>query len=105
MCNLSRVRPKQEVRFTVSAHDLDALFVEWLNELLVQRDISNMLFSDFKVKIKKRDTRYLLDAVARGEPIDEERHELKIEARAATYSGLKSGRKKDKVFFQCVVDV
>lgn len=105
MCDTSKVEPKKRIKVEASAKDLETLFVEWLNALLAEKDIENILFSKFKVKIKKEGDKYLLSGVAFGEELDEEKHHVKIEAKAATYSGLKSGERNGKKFFQCVVDV
>lgn len=105
MCDTTKVEPRKEIQVEVSANDLETLFVEWLNALLTERDVEGMLFSKFKVKIKKEGNKYLLSGVASGEELDEEKHQVKTEAKAATYSGLKSGEINGKKFFQCVVDV
>lgn len=105
MCNTTKVDTKREVKVEVSANDMETLFVEWLNALLAEKDFENMLFSKFKVKIKKKGDKYFLSGTALGEELDEEKHQVKTEVKAATYSGLKSGEKNNKKFFQCVVDV
>ncbi|MBT3985083.1 archease [archaeon] len=100
MCEIKEVEAKEEVKIEVDASDQETLFVEWLNALLAQKDIKDMLFSDFDVKIEGN----TLKGVARGETMDLDKHEVKTEVKAATYSQLKIVKDKDyKV--QCVVDV
>ena len=100
MCEIKDVEAKEEVKIEVDASDQETLFVEWLNALLAQKDIKDMLFSDFDVKIEGN----TLKGVARGETMDLDKHEVKTEVKAATYSQLKIVKDKDyKV--QCVVDV
>jgi SHS2 domain-containing protein len=105
MCDTSQVEPAEEVSVTVSAPDLNALFIEWLNELLARKDTEDMMFSRFSVKIRQDAKGFSLEGKARGEKTDREKHGLKVEAKAATYSGLKSGEKDGRKFFQCIVDV
>ena len=97
---VSNVKPKKEITIKCEADDTAALFVEWLNALLAQKDIENMFFSKFEVTIKDNK----LKATVYGEEINIKKHKPKIEVKATTYSGLKFW--KDKKFnVQCIVDV
>ena len=104
MIDLDEVNPQKNVEIKCEAPDLETLFIEWLNELLTKKDIEEMSFSEFKVKINKNDL-YTLKGVASGERFDQKKHKPKIEVKAATYSGLKIGKKDEKIYIQCVVDV
>lgn len=104
MVNLEKVEPRNEIKVEVKAEDITSLFIEWLNALLAQRDISEMVFSDFAVKIEGN-KEVSLSGKARGEPLDQEKHEIRTEVKAATYFGLKSGEEKGMHFFQCVLDI
>ncbi|MBU7000760.1 MAG: archease [Theionarchaea archaeon] len=104
MVNLDGVTPREEIKVEAAAEDYESLFVQWLNELLAQRDITEMIFSDFTVHIKKREGLHL-SGTARGEYLSQEKHEIKTEVKAATYFGLKSGKKDELLFFQCVLDI
>jgi SHS2 domain-containing protein len=75
--------------------------VEWLNRLLAEKDIKNMAFSKFKVKIKDNK----LTGFAWGEKFDPEKHQSELEVKAATYSQLKVEKQKNKWLAQCIVDV
>jgi len=104
MIDLDEVNPQKNVEIKCEAPDLETLFIEWLNELLTKKDIEEMSFSEFKVEINKNDL-YTLKGVASGERFDQKKHKPKIEVKAATYSGLKIGKKDEKIYIQCVVDV
>ena len=104
MIDLDEVNPEKNVEIKCEAPDLETLFIEWLNELLTKKDIEEMSFSEFKVEINKNDL-YTLKGVASGERFDQKKHKPKIEVKAATYSGLKIGKKDEKIYIQCVVDV
>ena len=62
-----------------------------------------MLFSYFKVEIKK-DSKYYLRANIKGESIDWNKHERKSEIKAITYH-LMSVDVSDKVKLQVIVDL
>jgi len=104
MIDLETVESEKNMEIKCEAPDIEALFVEWLNELLTKKDIEEMSFSRFKVKIYKDDI-YKLEGTASGEKFDQKKHKAKLEVKGATYSGLKIGKKDEKIFIQCIVDV
>ncbi|MBU7028810.1 MAG: archease [Theionarchaea archaeon] len=105
MVNLEGVELKEEIHVGVTAEDLDLLFIEWLNELLAQRDISEMIFSEFTAQISDKNGEITLSGTAQGELLNSEKHEIRTEVKAATYFGLKSGKEKGLHYFQCVLDI
>lgn len=105
MVELADVKPVGEVKIIVEADSMEDLFVRWLNELLSEASLNNVLFSKFKVKIEKEKEGFVLKGIAYGEKIDLKRHKLKTEVKGATYSGLKVAKENGKFIAQCVVDV
>lgn len=106
MVNLEKVEPKKEIKIECQATNLEELFVEWLNKLLAEAGIENLIFSDFKIKeINKVNSTYKLLGLAKGEKIDLEKHEPKVEVKAATYSQLKIEKKDNQYIAQTIVDV
>ncbi len=85
------VRPDLEVAVELEASDREALFHDWLEELLFQSQTRSMLFSRFDVR-RYEETR--LSASAWGEPLDPDRHPLKLEIKAVTYHRLSFGPAK-----------
>jgi len=104
MVDIARVKPAVKSEVSVSAESVDSLFVEFLNALLTKVDTEGMVFSRFRVRILKEET-YCLTAEAWGEPLDQKRHEVKTEVKAATYSGLKCWTDSGKHHVQCVLDI
>ena len=105
MADVRSVRPEVEVEVSCEAEDLETLLVDWLNELLAQSTTRRMLFSEFNVKIGQEGSRFKLRGVARGEPIDPSRHELRTEVKAATYALIKVGREDDRYVAQLLLDI
>ena len=105
MVNIQKVEPKQTVTVECNAQNIEELFVEWLNELIAQFGLQDLVFSEFSVKINKKDDSFQLDGNAKGEPLDKLKHEIKTEVKAATYSNLKIAQADGKWYAQCIVDV
>lgn len=99
---INKVKPVREIQVRASGYDLESLFVEWLNSLLAESDIRDMVFSRFKVKIDRNN--YTLEGTCSGEKRKIE-FEPSIEVKAATYSELRV-EKKGKIYIaQCVLDI
>lgn len=90
----------------VSADYIDLLFIEFLNEILFKMDVEEMLFKKASnVRIEEDEGHYILKASLNGEKLDKEKHDLKIEVKAATYAGLKYRQENGKHILECVVDI
>ena len=100
MIDIDKVIPIKPVEIKCNADNDEELFVEFLNKLLAEATINEMVFSKFIVQIRNHE----LTGTAKGEKLDPEKHEVKTEVKAATYSQLKIQR-NDKFVAQCIVDV
>jgi SHS2 domain-containing protein len=106
MANVDFVHPTTEFVQHCAAPDLPTLFVEWLNELLYQREVNDVLFASAQVThMSESDTGWVLDGVAKGAPLDLEHHEIYTEVKAATYAGLDCHKEGDLWIVQCVIDL
>ena len=106
MTDLAKIEKKQEFNVSVKAPKIDELFIEWLNELLFLTYTERVLFSDFKIGLfEEKNGEWQLQGKAFGEKMDEKKHELIRDVKAATYSGLKAEEKSGKFVVQCVLDV
>lgn len=100
MVDIKKVKPTEKITIKADAEQLEQLFIEFLNELLAQKDIKHMVFSKFKVKINK----LKLTAEVYGEKL-QDKHNIKTEVKAATYSALKVEKDKNNYIVRCIVDV
>ena len=103
VCDIGTVEGKEAVEIECGAADAELLLVDWLNAIIYEMDTRRMLFSKFEVKIEEGKK---LQGKAWGERIDEARHEMTVEVKAATYMMLKVEQDRDGMWLaQCVVDV
>lgn len=101
MADVKKIEPLKTVEIECEAANVEELFVEWLNKLLSEATINDMLFSRFMVTIEQGNK---LTGSAKGEPVSE-KHNLKTEVKAATYSQLRVFKKGERFIAECVVDV
>lgn len=79
---LPRIRKKVCHRVDVQAASHEDLLVVWLNELIFVRETEDLLFRYFNITSLDKNR---LKSICLGEPIDTNRHVLKMEIKAATY--------------------
>jgi SHS2 domain-containing protein len=114
IANTNLIQPKKSHVIELKALDNEALLVAFLNELLFLKDKKKMIYSKFRVKTgkeqvidEKGNTKevVILKATIFGEKINPNKHELKTDPKAATYSELYAGEKEGKFIAQCIIDV
>jgi SHS2 domain-containing protein len=98
----AEIRPDTVIEAHCDAPDLELLLVEWLNAVIYEMAVRNMLFGRFAVSINDGH----LEGTLWGEPVDVERHAPACEPKGATYTALKVARDQDGVWSAaCIVDV
>ncbi len=98
----AEVQPQIPIQVTCEAPDLELLFVEWLNAVIYEMAVRDMLFGRFRVKIEGR----RLEGTLWGEPVDVERHAPACEPKGATYTALRVAEDASGTWSAaCIVDV
>jgi len=107
MASLKTIAPNKRIPIKVSAPDMNALLVNFLNEVLYVKDKNKMVFSKFIVKIRENPQKngFELNSECLGEEINPKKHELRTDIKAATYSLMKVEKRGIEWIAQCVVDV
>ncbi len=95
MIDVDKVSPVEEVSFELSSPDISLLLHDWLDELLFITDTKSLVFSEFSVKIFKKNSEYVLKGKAIGEKLDLSKHNPKTEIKAVTYHSLKVHKVND----------
>ncbi len=101
--DIEKVKAIKKISVKCQAINIEELFIEWLNALLTQASLNEMVFSKFKVKIKKNEI-LKIEGEVFGEKL-RKKHNIKDEVKGATYSQLKVFKKNNKYIAQCIVDV
>jgi SHS2 domain-containing protein len=95
------VAAEESVSLSCEAPNDEILLVDWLNALIYEMSVRQMLFSDFKVSIKDG----VLRAEVAGEQVDREKHHPAVEVKGATFTALAVEETDAGWVVQCVVDV
>jgi SHS2 domain-containing protein len=82
MVDPKTLRATTERKIVLESENLDRLLYDFMTELIVIKDVDSLLFGNFDVKVSTKGTS--LTALARGEPIDRDRHRLRNDVKAVT---------------------
>lgn len=98
----AKIASTKSISIACSAPDRELLLLEWLNALIFEMAVRNMLFGRFRVHLEGES----LEATAWGEPVDVARHEPAVEPKGATFTGLRVFREPGGDWCaECIVDV
>jgi SHS2 domain-containing protein len=105
--NFSELTPAHSFNITLSAEELDELFVTFINKTLSTSYIEEVLFFEFKGSIEQipQKKEYNLNGKIMGEKFDIEKFGYGVEVKGATFTMAKVEKRKDVWIAQCVVDV
>ena len=96
-----RVAERASVTVRCSAPDPGLLLVDWLNALVYEMAVEDMLFAAFEAETDG----HALTGICRGEPVDRARHRPAVEVKGATQTALRVETIDGAWIAQCVVDV
>ncbi len=105
MIDVDAVKPRAEYAVHLKAASDAELLVDWLSELLAQKELSGLVFSSFEVQIDGDEGQRRLDGIARGEPLDRTAHRPELEVKGISFLGLDVRPTEDGWIARCVFDV
>jgi len=105
MVDLERVALDRRHAVSCTSRTVEGLLVEWLSDLLAQKDLSGLVFGEFELEIGPREDGFALSGSARGEPLAPGRHDPKAEVKGISYLGLRVEESADGWIAECVLDV
>ncbi|MBU0530131.1 MAG: archease [Candidatus Aenigmatarchaeota archaeon] len=93
---------KKEIILEADAHD--TLLYDWLSELIFIKDVDQLLFKRFKIKIEKG-KKYKLVAECYGDKINFGKQSMGDDVKAVTMHGFRIEKTKDKWRAQITIDI
>jgi len=102
--NTSLIKPLIKKEVEIKAEDDHALLFDWLTELLILHDSEYLIFSKFKVDIKKKEDEYHLKGELWGEKFSSNIHEARNEVKAVTYH-MMDIKKNNFFILQVILDI
>ncbi|MFH1592989.1 MAG: archease [Candidatus Woesearchaeota archaeon] len=105
MANLKKVSPKITKKIKLKNKDYEKLLFDFIGELIYLKDAEYLLFSKFKIQIKKDKDSYVLNSEVLGEKINPKKHELKVDVKAITLHEFYVKKIKDQWKARIILDI
>lgn len=103
--NLDAIEPVEERAIEVVQEAADLLLFDFLQELIYYKDSERLLLRVKDIRIHKDNQGYRLRARARGEVIDPERHQLRVDVKAVTLHQFRLEQTRDGWEAQVILDI
>lgn len=98
----TEVELRTPVEVTCEAPDVEVLLVEWLNSIIYEMAVRNMIFGRYKVTVSDTSLR----GTIWGETVDQVKHSPACEPKGATFTALRVAKESDGTWSAgCVIDV
>jgi SHS2 domain-containing protein len=82
--NIEAIQPRDTRQIELSNEKLDMLLFDFLQELIFLKDAERLLLRMRDVHVDEKSDSYFLQATAKGEPLDAERHHQRADVKAVT---------------------
>ena len=106
MTDVKKVKPQVEDTVEVEAQDQYALLYNWIEELLVRFEVTNTLFSRFKISVIEETSRGLrLKAKIWGDSFDPNKHPQRVGVKAVTYHMMEIVKESKAVTVKFILDI
>lgn len=107
VADIDGIQPSIAVPLRRRARDLTELLLEFLNALIADADVREVVFCGvFVERLAERRGGWVVEATARGAPLAAVRGRLLVEVKAATFYGASVRREESgRWVAQCVVDL
>jgi len=103
MTDPAGVEPSKAYPVKIEADNLEELLYNFLAELVYLKDTDKIFLSKFDIEIDVHEVS--LNAVAWGETIDYNKHEIKTDVKAVTYHGLNIIKAGDRYEVKVILDL
>lgn len=105
MADIKTLSARVKHTLALKNQDIERLLFDFLNELVFLKDADGMLFKTFDVSVIEKNKAFTLNAVLSGEPLNPEKHDLKIDVKAITMHMFKIEKKKGRYIATVVPDI
>lgn len=103
--NLAAIELQEERVFRLENDELDMLLFNFLQEFIYYKDSELLLLRAQQVNIEQKDNLYHLTASAKGEKLDPERHEQRVDVKAVTLHRFQLEKTDDGWMAMVILDI
>ncbi|HEY9674843.1 MAG TPA: archease [Waterburya sp.] len=103
--DLDSIELKETRTFSLENDELDLLLFNFLQELIYYKDSEQLLLRAQQIQIEEKDGLHQLSAVTKGEVIDRDRHEQRVDVKAVTLHRFQLEKTEDGWTAMVILDI
>ncbi len=103
--DLKSIKDKKKMNISIDADSMEMLLFNFLQELIFLKDAKLLIFNKFKIKITQATGKYKLKAIASGEKLDMNKHELLVDVKAVSLHKFKVLKTRSGWRAEVILDV
>jgi len=82
--DIKLIKPTISKKITEKNKSIEGLLFDFLDDLIFYKDSELLIFNEFQIKIEEKEGQYLLTCTAKGEKLNHEKHDPKVDVKAIT---------------------
>lgn len=95
VANLDSIESSTSMKFSLKADNEEKLLHDFLDEIVYYKDAENLFFNEYVLKIRKEEDGYHLEAILKGEKIDQRKHKISVDVKAVSWHKYKVEERKE----------
>ncbi len=103
--DLDSIELKETRTFSLENDELDLLLFNFLQELVYYKDSEQLLLRAQQIQIEQKDGLHQLSSVTKGEMIDRDRHEQRVDVKAVTLHRFRLEKTDDGWTAMVILDI
>ena len=103
--NLDSIELKETRTFSLENDELDLLLFNFLQELIYYKDSEQLLLRAQQIQIEENNGKHQLSAVLRGENLDPNRHQQRVDVKAVTLHRFQLEKTDDAWTAMVILDI
>jgi SHS2 domain-containing protein len=103
--NLDAIELKETRTFSLENEELDLLLFNFLQELVYYKDSEQLLLRAQQVEFEENDGKHQLSAVVKGETLDFNRHQQRVDVKAVTLHQFQLEKTNDGWRAMVIMDI
>lgn len=103
--DLDSIELKETRTFSLENDELDLLLFNFLQEFVYYKDSEQLLLRSQQVQIEENDGLHKLNAVTKGEILDRDRHEQRVDVKAVTLHRFQLAKTDDGWMAMVILDI
>ena len=83
--NPESIESRESVKFSLKNDNMEKLLHDFLQEIIFHKDAESLIFNDFNLKVTEKKGECSVEAILKGEEIDNKKHHMIVDVKAVSW--------------------